>query len=169
MLVAGAQPIIALLGGSEFDPAVPVLRIQGVSVGFTFLVTLFAAVLWIVRAKRQLVIVNLLGVGIAVALTAALVPTGEAQGAALAMLIAEGLLALGLGAALLRGRPELRPSLALLAKVLVALAAAVGVALLPIPALAGVIAGAFVYAAILLALRAIPLEVLRAMFGRSGS
>ena len=62
VLVAGAQPIIAMLGGSEFEPAVPVLRIQGVSVGFTFLVTLFGAVLWIVRAKRQLVIVNLLGV-----------------------------------------------------------------------------------------------------------
>jgi O-antigen/teichoic acid export membrane protein len=165
VLVAGAQPIIDLLGGSEFDPAVPVLRIQGLAVGFTFLVTLFGAVLWIVRAKRQLVITNLFGLCLAIGLTVALVPAHQAQGAALAMLTAESVLAVGLGTVLLRGRPSLRPSLRTLAKVLVALAAATGVALLPIPALVGVIVGGAAYCAILLALRAIPLEVLRHAFG----
>lgn len=165
LLVAGAKPIIEILGGAEFEPAVPVLRIQGIAVAFTFVVTLFGAVLWILRAKRPLVIANLLGLGLAIALTASLVPRWEAKGAAVAMVIAEGLLALALGATLMHGRRELLPSPRTLTKVLAALAAAVAGALLPIPAILAVSVGLVVYALILLALGAIPLDVLRAAFG----
>jgi O-antigen/teichoic acid export membrane protein len=169
VLVAGAEPIIAFLGGADFAPAVPVLRIQGLAVAITFIVTLFGYMLWAVRDKRQLVIGNLSGVGAAVVLTAALVPLAEAQGAAIAMLISESLLALWLGAALLLTRPDLRPSLRTLAKALVALAAAAGVALMPLPPVVAVILGASAYLVSLLALRAIPLELWRATFGRRSS
>jgi O-antigen/teichoic acid export membrane protein len=165
VIVAGAKPAIDLLGGRDFAGAVPVLRIQGVAIALTFLVTLFGGMLWVVRAKRALVIGNLVGVASAGTLTAVLVPIADAKGAATAMLIAEALLAAWLGAALLLGSPDLRPSVRTPAKALGALAAAVGVALMPLPPLASVVLGAAAYLVVLLALRAIPLEVWRATFG----
>jgi O-antigen/teichoic acid export membrane protein len=166
VLVGGAEPIVGILGGSDFDPAVPVLRIQGLAVAATFLVTLFGAMLWIVRAKRPLVVGNLVGVGVAVALTVTLVSTAsdQAEGAALAMLVAESLLALWLGVALLGTRPALRPSPRTAAKALVALLPAVAVLLLPVPPIVGVMVGSLVYAGALLALRAIHPDVWRATF-----
>ena len=97
VLVAGAEPIVAFLGGAEFEPTVPVLRIQGLALAATFLVTLFGYMLWVVRARRQLIVGNLVGLGAAVVLTATLIPAWEAKGAALAMVIAESLLAVWLG------------------------------------------------------------------------
>jgi O-antigen/teichoic acid export membrane protein len=164
-LVAGAKPAIAFLGGPDFAPAVPVLRIQGCAVAVTFLVTLFVWTLWILRATRQLVLVNLAGIGLAIVLTGILVPVAEARGAALAMLIAETFLAVWLGIVLLRSRPELRPSLRTPAKTAVALVVAIAVGLAPIPPLLVVALGSAAYVAVLLALRAIPLEIWRATLG----
>jgi O-antigen/teichoic acid export membrane protein len=165
LLVAGAQPIVAFLGGAEFEPTVPVLRIQGLALGATFLVTLFGYMLWVVRARRQLIVGNLFGLGAAAALTAALIPLWEAQGAALAMLIAESLLAVWLGISLLGRRADLRPSLRTPAKAIVAVTVAGFVALTPIPPLGSVILGTVAYLAVLVALRAIPVEIWRATFG----
>lgn len=167
VLVVGAEPIIAFLGGKDFAPAVPVLRIQGLAVAMTFFVTLFGYMLWVLRAKRQLVTGNLVGFAVALLLTAALIPVGEAKGAALAMLIAESLLATWLGVALLRQAPEARPSVRTLGKAIVAVSVAAVVALTPLPPLAAVILGACAYVAVLLVLRAIPFEVWRATFGAS--
>jgi O-antigen/teichoic acid export membrane protein len=170
VLVVGAQPIIAFLGGAEFAPAVPVLRIQGLAVAVTFLVTLFGYMLWVVRARRQLVMGNLIGFVAAIALTAALVPVWEARGAALAMLIAESILASWLGMALLRQAPESRPSLRTFAKALAAISVSVGIALTPLPPLVAVVLGGSAYVVMLVVLRAIPLDVWRATFSamRSG-
>jgi O-antigen/teichoic acid export membrane protein len=164
VLVVGAQPIIAFLGGADFAPAVSVLRIQGLAVAVTFLVTLFGYMLWVVRAKHQLVTGNLVGFAAAILLTAALVPIGEAEGAAFAMLIAESILALWLGVALLRKVPEARPSMRAPAKALLAVSVAVGIALTSLPPVAEVVLGGSVYVAMLVVLRAIPLEVWRATF-----
>ena len=164
VLVVGAEPIIAFLGGADFDPAVPVLRIQGLAVAATFVVTLFGYMLWAVRDKRQLVMGNLAGTGAAVLLTATLVPVAEAQGAAVAMLIAESFLAVWLGIALLYCRPDLRPSLRTVAKALVALLPAAVVAITPLPPLVAVILGSAAYFVVLLLLRAIPVEIWRATF-----
>jgi O-antigen/teichoic acid export membrane protein len=169
VLVAGAQPIVAFLGGAEFEPTVPVLQIQGLAIAATFIVTLFGYMLWVVRARRQLVIANLFGFCVAIVLTAALIPTWDAKGAALAMVIAESLLAAWLGFALLGRRVDLRPSLRTPAKAVLAVAVAAGVAVTPLPPLAGVILGSAAYLAVLLALRAIPLEIWRATFGGRSS
>ena len=168
VLVAGAEPIVAFLGGVEFEPTVAVLRIQGLAVAATFLVTLFAYMLWVVRARRQLVLCNLLGLGAAVVLTATLIPAWEAKGAAIAMLIAESLLAVSLGIALFRRRANLRPSVRTPIKAIVAVGVAASFALAPISPLASVILGSAAYVAALLILRAIPLEVLRHAFGGGG-
>jgi O-antigen/teichoic acid export membrane protein len=164
-LVVGARPAIAFLGGPDFAPAVPVLRIQGCAVAVTFFVLLFVSMLWVLRATQQLVLGNLVGVGSAILLTAVLVPVADARGAAVAMLIAESLLALWLGIALLHSRPDLRPSLRTPAKTLAALLVAVLVALTPVPPLVAVIVGSGAYVTVLLALRAIPIDVWRATFG----
>jgi O-antigen/teichoic acid export membrane protein len=165
-VVAGAEPIIAFIGGDEFAPAVPVLQIQGPALAASFLVALFGGTLWVVRAKRQLVIGNLVGVVAAVILTAVLVPVAEAKGAAGAMVAAEALLAIWLGMALLKPRPELRPSLAVVPKSLIALAAGAAVALSPLPELAVVVIGSAVYFAVLLLSRAIPVEIWDAIVHR---
>jgi O-antigen/teichoic acid export membrane protein len=163
-LVAGAQPAIAFLGGPAFAPAVPVLRVQGCAVAVTFFVTLFVWMLWILRETRQLVVVNVAGIGLAIGLTAILVPTGEARGAAFAMLIAETFLASWLAIALLRPRPWLRPSLRTPVKTALALLAASAVCLTPFPPIVEVIVGSGVYVAVLLVFRAVPRDVWRAVF-----
>jgi O-antigen/teichoic acid export membrane protein len=170
VLTAGAEPIVAFLGGPNFAPAVPVLQIQGLSVAVTFLVTLFGYMLWVFRARRQLIAANLLGMSTAIILTAALVPGREAKGAATAMLLAESVLASLLGIALFRRAPYLRPSPKVLAKSLVAVLLAAAVTLAPLSPLVSVVVGATIYLAVLIALRAFPADVWAATIGtlRSG-
>ena len=84
------------------------------------------------------------------------------------MVAAEGLLALWLGVALLWSHPELRPSLAVVPKVLAALAAGAAVALAPLPELVVVLIGSVVYFAVLLLLRGIPVEIWHAIVHRRG-
>ena len=158
-LAAGAEPVIAIIGGPDFAPAVPVLQIQALALAATFPVTLFGGTLWVVRAKRQLVVGDLVGVALAIVLTGVLVPIAEAKGAAIAMLCAETLLAVWLGVALLWPRPELRPSLKVLPKVLVALAVGAALAFAPLPDLLAVALGSLAYLGVLLALRGIPPEI----------
>ena len=168
-LAVGAAPVIDFIAGADFAPAIPVLQIQGLALAATFLVTLFASTLWVVRAKRQLVIGEVVGVASAIALTGALVPFAEAKGAAIAMLCAETLLAVWLGAALLRLRPDLRPSLRVVPKVALALAAGTAVWFAPLPDILAVVLGSVAYLGVLLALRAIPVEVWHAILRRDTS
>jgi O-antigen/teichoic acid export membrane protein len=165
VLIAGAKPIVALLGGVEFEPTVPALRIQGLAVAVTFPVTLFYYMLWVLHARRQLVVANVVGLATAVGLSVVLIPAWEAKGAAVAMLVAETLLAAWLGVALLSGRADLRPQLRTAAKAIVAVAVAGGIAIMPTSPLAGVILGAAAYLIVLLILRAIPREIWRATVG----
>jgi O-antigen/teichoic acid export membrane protein len=165
-LVVGAGPVIDFVGGDDFAPAVPVLQIQGPALAATFLVALLGGTLWVVRAKRQLVIANVAGVAAAIVLTGVLVPVAEAKGAAIAMLGAETLLAAWLGVALLRARPDLRPSLGVLPKAALAGAAFAAVGLTPLPDVAAVVFGSAVYFGILLLLRGIPAEIWRAVASR---
>jgi O-antigen/teichoic acid export membrane protein len=162
-LAGGAEPVIDFIGGGDFAPAVPVLQIQGLALAATFLVALFGGTLWVVRAKRALVFGNLGGVATAIILTGVLVPIAEAKGAAIAMTCAETLLATSLGIALLRSRPELRPSLGVLPKILAGLAAGVAVLLAPLPTPVGVVLGSVAYFGVLLVLGGIPAEIWTAL------
>jgi O-antigen/teichoic acid export membrane protein len=165
-LAVAAEPVIDFVGGADFAPAVPVLQIQGPALAATFLVALFGSTLWVVRAKRELVIGNVVGVAAALILTGVLVPIAEAKGAAIAMVCAESLLATWLGVALLRPRPELRPSLGVVPKVLVALAAGLALAFTPLPDLFAVVLGSAAFFGILFLLRGIPPEIWRAVTSR---
>jgi O-antigen/teichoic acid export membrane protein len=166
VLVVGAEPIIAFIGGSEFAPAVPILRIQGLAVALTFLVMLFSYMLWALRARRQLIVCNLAGVCAAIALIAVLAPLREAKGAAVAMLISEFLLLSCLAVALLWSRPDLWPSLRTTVKALVAIAIAAAFAFMPISRLLAVTVGATAYLIVLVVLRAFPRDAWSALLRR---
>jgi O-antigen/teichoic acid export membrane protein len=167
-IVVGAEPIIDIVAGEDFAPAIPVLQIQGLALAATFLVALFGGTLWTVRAKRELVVGNLAGVLCAIALTGALAPIAGAKGAAIAMTCAESVLAAWLGVALLRPRPELRPSLRIVPSLALALGAGVALGVAPMPDLLAVILSSAVYFGLLVLLRAIPKEIWHALPGRGG-
>jgi O-antigen/teichoic acid export membrane protein len=165
-IVLGAQPAIDVIGGSDFDPAVPVLRIQGVAVAASFLVAVWATGLWATRGQRTLVVANLIGVAAAAGLTAALIPSEGAQGAAIAMTAAELLLVGCYAYALMRERPKLRPALGVVPKTLAAVAAAGALWFVPAPDAVLVVAATAVFFGVLISLRGIPPDVREAVVAR---
>jgi O-antigen/teichoic acid export membrane protein len=165
-IVLGAEPAIDVIGGSEFEPAVPVLRIQGVAIAASFLVAVWATGLWATRGQRALVVANLIGVVAAAGLTALLIPSAGAEGAAIAMTAAELLLAGCYAFALMRDRPRLRPALGVVPKTLAAVIPAGALWLVPAPDAVLVVAATVVFFGVLLALRGIPPDVFEALAGR---
>ena len=154
-----AEPIVDVIAGEEFAPAIDVLRIQAITFAATFLMPLFSGALWILREKRALVVGNVVGVVAAIVLTGALVTVGDAEGAAVGMIIAEAILVGYLGIALVRSHPDVRPSLGRLPRIAVATAAAAAIWLVPVPPVAQAALAVAVYFGVLLALRALPREL----------
>jgi O-antigen/teichoic acid export membrane protein len=167
VLVLGAEPLIDFLGGSEFEPAIPVLRIQGVAVAASFLFAVWAAGLWAIRAQRSLLYATVIGVTAVVGLTTALAPAHGATGAAVAMTISEFLLAASAGFFLMRRRRDLRVSVLPAVKVLFALAVAGSLWWTGMPPVVLTVAASIVYLSLLLALRAIPMDVWHSLRHRS--
>jgi O-antigen/teichoic acid export membrane protein len=165
-VVLGAGPAITFVGGSEFDPAEPVLRVQGIALALSYLVAVWATGLWALREQRALAWANVVGVATAGLLTALLVSASDsdaALGAAVAMTIAEALLATIYAFTLMRGRPYLRPSLALVPKTLAAALPAIGLWFAPVPDVAKVVLATILFYGVLWALRGIPTEVTKAI------
>jgi O-antigen/teichoic acid export membrane protein len=165
-VVLGAGPVIHLVGGHAFDPAEPVLRVQGIALASSYLVAVWAAGLWALREQRALAWANIVGVGTAVGLTAALIPRAGAIGAAVAMTIAEALLATMYAFVLMRRRPHVRPSLRVVPKSLAAATPALALWFTPLPDFVNVLLATAVYYLLLVALRGIPADVMKAL--RSG-
>jgi O-antigen/teichoic acid export membrane protein len=162
MLLLGAEPIILFLGGADFEPAVPVLRIQSFAIAAAFLAAGWGTALIAVRAQRALFWATAVGVGVGVSSTAALAPTFGAKGAAVAVLIGEGVRALATGLALVAVRVELRPRLAVLPKLLLALGLAGLVALTGINPILACLLATGVYFGVLALMGALPPELWRA-------
>jgi O-antigen/teichoic acid export membrane protein len=166
MLLLGAEPIISLLGGPEFERAVPVLRIQAAAIAATFLAAGWGTALIAVRAQRALFWATAVGVGVGVSLTAVLAPAEGAQGTALAVAIGEGVRAVATGVALMRVRVQLRPRLTVLPKLLVALGLAGVVGLTGVnPVLACLLASG-IYFGLLALTGALPPELWEALRAR---
>ena len=130
-LALAARPVVLFLAGADFEPSIPVLQIQAAALPATFLVSVWATGLWAIRGQRRLAIANCVGVAAAVTLSAIAGRTAGAEGVAIAMLVAEWLLATLYLAALVRQRPGLRPAARVVPKV--ALAACAGSRRLPAP------------------------------------
>jgi O-antigen/teichoic acid export membrane protein len=159
MLLLGAEPIIRFFGGSEFDGAIPALRILAVAIAASFLAAGWGTALIAMRAQRVLFWATAAGVGVGVVLTVVLAPAEGAKGAALAVAIGESVRALATGAALVRVRPELRPRLTVVPKLLIALLLAGLVALTGINAVVVCVLASAIYFGLLAVTGALPPEV----------
>ncbi len=149
------------LGAHQFNPSIPVLRILGGAIPATFLLATFSYTLLSLRLYRQLLIANVAILGLAVVLSAAIIPSLGAEGAAIVSLTLEIVLMSAYIIALASARPEVRPSLAGTERIVLSLALAFGAgAALASHPVVGVVVASTVLAVALLALRAVPAELL---------
>lgn len=165
-LVVAAPFVIEVIGGSSFAPAVPVLRLQALALLGGFLGTTYSYTLLSLRMHGALLRVTLAGLVMSIALSAALVPSLGAQGASIAAVACEFVVAGGYLLALVRGHPHLRPGASGLARVALASAAGVSVLLLSLPSVALWAIASLIFVALLAALRAFPSELLHMLPGR---
>jgi O-antigen/teichoic acid export membrane protein len=165
-LYVGAEPVIHFLGGSEFDPSIPVLQIQGVATAASFLFAVWASGLWAIGAQRSLVVASSVGVVSVFVLTASLAPSHGAVGAAVAMTVSEVLLA-GTAGLLFMRRRDLRVRAGIVPKVGLALAAGLLISLLGLPQLLLVVLASLAYYAVLVVVRGIPPEIMHSLTRRS--
>jgi O-antigen/teichoic acid export membrane protein len=164
--ILGAGPAIALVGGQDFEPAVEVLRVQGIALASSYLVAVWATGLWALREQRALAWANVVGVALAGGLTVALIPEWGALGAAIAMTVAEVLLAAMYAYALVRGRGYLRPELGIVRKAVVAVAPAFALWFTPLPDLVNVVLATAVFYGLLIVLGGMPMEIRKALVDR---
>lgn len=162
-LIVGAPLVIHVLdlGSHSFDASIHTLRILGAAIPATFVLAAFAYALLSLHLYRQVLVTNCLIIVIAVVLSATVIPPLGADGAAIVSLTLEMLLMAAYALVLVRVRPDIRPPTAGLQRIAlaVALGFGAGVPLLRHPAIGVVVSTAVLFLA-LLALRAIPAEVL---------
>jgi O-antigen/teichoic acid export membrane protein len=161
-IAVGAPLAISIIGGAPFKPAAPVLAIQGVGLGAMFVTAVWANGLLSLGLYRQILAINLLALLVNGVLVSALIPLDGSRGAALGTAVAELFAALVQGLAVVRGRPNLRPSARILPRV--AIASALGLTPLAltgagVPTIARVALSSALFGAALLALRALPPEL----------
>jgi O-antigen/teichoic acid export membrane protein len=161
-VVLGAPFVVDVLAGARGAPAAPVLQIQGLALVATFLAAATGYPLLSLRRHVALLIANGGALAANVVLTLVLVPIDHARGAAIAAVIAESCLAIGLLAMLLRaGRCRLR--IASLAAVTIAgLAGAAPLLAAGVHPVLRALAGLAIYTAVLALLGRLPPELAHA-------
>ena len=166
-LVVAAPFVIQVLAGSAYEPAVPVLRIQAITLVATFMAATWSFVLLSLREHKRLLQANGVALVAAIALSLLLVPRLGAEGGAIATAATEFVLILAYWWSLGRGQARMRPSFGLVPKVLLAAGAAGGLcAVLPLPSIVLWAIASLVYLALLLLTRAFPAELLHALLRR---
>jgi O-antigen/teichoic acid export membrane protein len=166
VLAVGAEPIVLLLGGDQFEAAVTPLRIQSVAIAGAFMTGVGTTALIAVSRQRVLLLVNAIALVVVLVLGFALIPLWEANGAALAASVGEVVLAVAALALLVRARPELRPDLHYVPKLLAAAALGALCVLLPIPDALATAVAVVIYGGVALLLRAVPMELVEAFVRR---
>ncbi|HEX3872629.1 MAG TPA: oligosaccharide flippase family protein [Solirubrobacteraceae bacterium] len=159
-LEVGAGFAIHVLAGDHADPAVAVLRIQGIAVVATFVSVACGVPLLTLRRYRDALLANGVALAISVVLTLGLIGPLGARGAAIAALAAEVALAVIVVARLLAAAPETRLQFASVPLVALAALAAVAVGLLlPVHPVVGAFVASFVFFAALRILGRFPPEI----------
>ena len=165
ILFVGAAPIIHIFAGPGYDQAIPVLRLQAFALLGGSLTQAWIYAIVAVRAERSLLVVNAIALASVVVLGAILIPTVHAIGASAAAVTGETIMALAVATALTRSRPQLRPSVGHLLRLVIATGVGLLTALLPIPAIvAAIIAGAATLG-VAWAIGAVPPEIVGALRG----
>jgi O-antigen/teichoic acid export membrane protein len=162
-VVVAARPIVVLLGGEEFAPAASVLRIQAPVVLTIFLIYAWTAFLVADGHRRALVRCMLIGLAALFVTGVPLIAELDAEGAALAAVVADVVLTAVIFQAVRRvgdGRVGVEPDyLARYAVALVAGAAVALGALAVAPAPVAACAAAAVFTGAVFALRLVPSEL----------
>jgi O-antigen/teichoic acid export membrane protein len=161
MLVLAAKPVIDVLGGAAFAKSVPVLRIQGLALMATCVAVSAGYVLLAMHRHRAILIANAAALLMSVIASVVLISLLDAQGGAIAVVLAEFALAGTQVTMLVKARPQLRRAFLVRPLAIVAVgAAASAVALLPVlPALAKTALGAVVFAVLLAVTGSFPPEI----------
>ena len=169
-VVVAARPIVVLLGGEEFAPAAPVLRLQAPVVLTIFLVYSWTAFLIADGHRRALVRCMLIGLAVLFVTGLPLIAALDAKGAALAALAADLVLtAVMLGAVRRVGDGSVGVETGYLIRYAATLVVAVGVALAVLavaPAVVAATAAAAAFAVAALSLRLVPSELMALIPGR---
>jgi O-antigen/teichoic acid export membrane protein len=161
MLVLAAKPVIDVLGGAAFAKSIPVLRIQGLALMATCVAVSAGYVLLAMHRHRAILIANASALLMSVVASIVLISLLDAQGGAIAVVLAEVALAATQVTMLVKARPRLRQAFLVRPLMIVAVgAASSAVALLPVlPALAKAALGAIVFAALLALSGSFPPEI----------
>jgi len=158
-----AEPLMSLLGGSEFGPAGDVLRIQVLALLFIALYQIWTMGLISLGEQRQLILTNALGLLAVGVFAAVLVPSLGARGGAAASVFGDIVLAALIYWRLHRSIGKVTARGAFLARVAIAAAVAVVPLFLSVPALAAAALSAVVFLGIGLLIGMIPQELRAAL------
>lgn len=165
-LVVAAPFVVEVLGGSSFAPAVPVLRVQALALLGGFLGTTWSYTLLSLRMHGALLRVTLAGLVVSVAVSVALVPSMGAEGASLAAVVSEFLVAGGYMFALIRSHRHLRPGVSAIARVGLASALAISVLLIPLPSIVLWAIASVIFVGLLALMRVFPEELMQVLVRR---
>lgn len=162
-LLAGAHFIIATITGPKFPEyagAVPVLQIQGLALVASFLVSGWGYALLSLKRYGRLLTVNAIALIVSATLTISLAASAGAKGASIATVCGEATLAVGYLIFLMRDRPDLRPKWRCMPRIVIATVPAATLAFsLGLPSLPLTVLTLCVYAALIVATKALPPEV----------
>jgi O-antigen/teichoic acid export membrane protein len=161
----GARFAVDLVAGPHFGPSVNVLRILAFALMGTFLIAARGYALLSLGRLRAMLISNAIALSVVFAAGIPLIRAHGATGGAIALMAAELTLAASYEVSLTRGRSQLRPSASFVARAACAAAlAVVPVLVLGLPSLAAAVAGMLIYGGALVALHAVPVELLHALW-----
>ncbi|MCW2689047.1 MAG: oligosaccharide flippase family protein [Mycobacterium sp.] len=161
-MALGASFIMDVIAGHRGNGAVTVLRIQGLVLTASFVSASSMFGLLALRRYRPMLITTSSALVLNVALGLILIPPLGARGGAIADVVTEILVALGLTVTLIQSLPRHGLTLAAIPSVIFAAALAAAVWLIPVGSVAHVLLATGVYFGVLLALGTLPDEVIRA-------
>jgi O-antigen/teichoic acid export membrane protein len=168
LVVALSAPVlIDVLAGPSAAPAAPVLQIQAIALTATFLTTAGGFVLLSLRRHMTLLVANGGALLANLVLTLLLVPTDQAQGGAIAGVLAESALSLSLLVVMMRAGVARIRVINLMALAIAGLAGATPLLVPGVYPLLRLVAGMTIYVAVLAAFRRLPPELGHA-FARRG-
>jgi O-antigen/teichoic acid export membrane protein len=166
-LLGGAQFVIHVIAGPKYGASARVLQIQGAALIATFVLAGWGYALLAMKRYRGVLLANLVAFLVSCSATVLLASSHGAEGAAVATLCGETVLAVGSLLAVVRGHPELRPRLGVALKVALAAVPAVVLALQSgLPSLLRAVLAVVAYGAVILLTRAVPTEVLELLPAR---
>jgi O-antigen/teichoic acid export membrane protein len=166
-LALGAGFVIQVLAKGTSPVSVDVLEIQSLALITSFVASSWQYGLLSLHRHRALLLVSVGSLSVSVILTVILVPVLQARGAALAFSGAEIVMATSSFVALKLARPDLGVSLRVPLRVLIAAVLASTVLLVPdLTSLSRSLIASVIYLAVLVALRAIPAELMQAALRR---